>query len=247
MNAEQVQETKVRLAACVGRAEVRELVHEFEQLLKAPVNVEITVSVLDPDRQPRKGGFQKAVWHDGQPIRIDAGEDHVQFPPIQPETTLTTATYREGIEARLNQCFDKEQATELLREIEAGTQPAELELRAYSLFILINEGRHMATPVTLGRIHMGSIDTRGIQVVPNPEATAHREEADKIAGTYDSVCVLDDLIDSYNLLFASIEQSAHAGDVFSRICAELEPAPGLIKHVTRLIDLLEDRSVAEGG
>ncbi len=242
MKRDEILQTKQELIATVDRAAAVGLIRQFERTLSAPVNIEINVTLLDRHRQPRAKtrGFRHEGWHDGHPLRIDAPEDHYEFPPIQPGTTLMTGALASSIETQLEQCLDRQAATRLLRRIEEGKHPAQFELRAYSLFLVEGQGTNRATPLNLGRVRIGTINSREIRVVPVPdhENAYHRKEAALIEGRFNTVYELDDRIEELNALHAAVEHSPPARELLTQLAAELTLKPKRLSSVVRIADLM---------
>jgi hypothetical protein len=233
VNVKEIAETKQQFRECLDETQLVDLVRTYEQVLNAPVHVEISISILDEENQPRRGGFRRKGWHDGRPLPVDSESYHLEFPPIQPEATIVHGDYRDNLEAGLSQCFNDEKALALLSRVEDGKRPAELELRAYSLFLLGSEDAHSASPVTLGRIRLGRIDARGITVTRTEEVGSFKQETEMLQGKYASVAELDRAILAGNVLFSAVSESTEAADLLGVIRDDLGLLPKQVEWVNQ--------------
>lgn len=240
MNVEEIAETKKQLCECFDENQLVELVRTYEQILNGPVHVEINILVLDPENQPRRGGFRKKGWHDGKPVPVDTAAYHLEFPPIHPGATVVHGDYRDSLEEGLAQCFDTDRARALLKHIEDGKHPTELELRAYSLFLIGSEEAHSASPVTLGRIGLGQLNKRKIFVTTAEGAGGFKKEAGMLVKQYGSVKDLDRVILTGNVLFSAISESPEAVELLENIQRDLELTPKQVRGISRICDLVRE-------
>jgi len=240
VNVEEIAETKKQLCECFDENQLVKLIRTYEQILNAPVHVEINVSVLDSENQPRRGGFRKKGWHHGKPLPVDTAAHHLEFPPIHPGATLVHGDYRDSLGEDLAQCFDTDRARALLKRIEDGHRPTELDLHAYSLFLVGSEEAHSASPMTLARVFLGQLNKRKISVTMAEGAGGFKKEAGVLVKQYGSVADLDRAILTGNVLFSALSESPEAVELLEDIQRDLELTPKQVRGISRISDLVRE-------
>jgi len=233
-----VLEVKEKLAQTVNREKISAFVSTYEVALKTPVHVYMAVQALDPSRQRLEGGFRKTPWGGNDPLKLDLPEDHYEIPPVDPERTLAVDTYRESILRDLLAALDQAAAHAVLAEINDKI-PAELELKADSLFIINRGGRQTPEFVTLARVVLGDLNARPIEVVPATDDAAYTGELGMLLGGYANVAELDALVQRRNLLYLPIRETPCVREFVETLVNHTGLDPELFENADRLIEVIQ--------